>query len=110
MLPSLAESIYSSFCKAENEISNVVNYRISEGTGNYMDHILELGQVTKTYQRSGFELENVSFSVPYGSIMGFVGRMARGRLQQLVVFSTRLGKTEGTLNCLADKCKIRTRI
>ena len=27
LFPALAEAIYGSFCKAENEISNVVNYK-----------------------------------------------------------------------------------
>ena len=30
LFPALAEAIYGSSCKAENEISNVVNYRFTE--------------------------------------------------------------------------------
>lgn len=44
-----------------------------------MDHILELDQVTKTFKRSDFKLDKVSFSVPYGSIMGFVGENGAGK-------------------------------
>ena len=34
-----------------------------------MDNILELHQVCKTFPKTNFTLDNVSFSVPYGSIM-----------------------------------------
>lgn len=38
-----------------------------------MENILELQQVSKTFSKSNFALENVTFSLPYGSILGFVG-------------------------------------
>lgn len=38
-----------------------------------MENILELQQVSKTFSKSKFSLENVSFNLPYGAIMGFVG-------------------------------------
>ena len=34
-----------------------------------MENILELQQVSKTFSKSNFALENVTFSLPYGSIM-----------------------------------------
>lgn len=44
-----------------------------------MENILELQQVCKTFPKSGFTLDNVSFSVPYGTIMGFVGENGAGK-------------------------------
>ena len=38
-----------------------------------MENILELQQVSKTFPKSNFTLENVTFSLPYGAILGFVG-------------------------------------
>lgn len=43
-----------------------------------MDYALKLQQVTKTYKNSDFILDQVSFSVPTGSIMGFVGENGAG--------------------------------
>lgn len=48
-----------------------------------MENILELNQVCKTFQKSCFTLDNVTFSVPYGTIMGFVGENGAGRLYNL---------------------------
>lgn len=42
-----------------------------------MENILELRDVCKKYE--GFELSNVSFNVPKGSIMGFVGENGAGK-------------------------------
>lgn len=44
-----------------------------------MDSVLELNQVCKTFGRSDFMLDRVSFSVPYGTIMGFVGENGAGK-------------------------------
>ena len=44
-----------------------------------MENILELQQVSKTFSKSKFSLENVSFNLPYGAIMGFVGENGAGK-------------------------------
>ncbi len=38
-----------------------------------MENILELQKVTKSYPKSDFTLDEITFSLPYGSILGFVG-------------------------------------
>ena len=43
-----------------------------------MENILELQQVSKTFPKSNFTLENVTFSLPYGAILGFVGENGAG--------------------------------
>ncbi len=35
-----------------------------------MENILELRQVSKTYPKSGFTLDRLSLSLPYGMVMG----------------------------------------
>ena len=44
-----------------------------------MKNILELQQVSKTFLKSNFTLEDVTFSLPYGSILGFVGENGAGK-------------------------------
>lgn len=44
-----------------------------------MEAILELENVSKRYPKTGFSLENISFSLPYGAIMGFVGENGAGK-------------------------------
>ena len=39
-----------------------------------MENILELQQVSKTFSKSNFALENVTFSLPYGSILVLSGK------------------------------------
>lgn len=44
-----------------------------------MGNILELNQVCKKFPKANFVLDQISFSVPYGSIMGFVGENGAGK-------------------------------
>ena len=44
-----------------------------------MENILELQQVSKTYPKSDFILDNVTFSLPYGAVLGFVGENGAGK-------------------------------
>lgn len=46
---------------------------------NNSDSILELSNVKKTFPDTGFSLNNVSFTVPYGTIMGFIGENGSGK-------------------------------
>ncbi len=48
-----------------------------------MENILELQQVSKTFPKSDFNLENVTFSLPYGAILGFVGENRAGKTTTL---------------------------
>ncbi len=51
-----------------------------------MENILELQKVCKTFPRSNFSLENLTFSLPYGTILGFVWENGAGKTQQPAVF------------------------
>ncbi len=51
-----------------------------------MENILELQQVSKTFSKSNFALENVTFLCRMVLFWGFVGENGAGKLQRLVVF------------------------
>lgn len=55
-----------------------------------MDYSLQLAKVSKRFAKSDFQLEEVSFNVPYGSVMGFVGENGAGK-------TTTIGCILGTL-------------
>lgn len=60
-----------------------------------MENILELQQVSKTYPKSDFVLDNVTFSLPYGAVLGFVGENGVARQLRLAAFSIQLKRTAG---------------
>lgn len=62
-----------------------------------MDSILELSNVSKAYTKSSFVLDKVSFSVPYGSIMGFVGENGAGKTTTIGCILGTLFKDGGTI-------------
>lgn len=44
-----------------------------------MEPILELENISKRFSKSNFTLDNLTFSLPYGSILGFVGENGAGK-------------------------------
>ncbi len=44
-----------------------------------MEYALKIENLCKTYPKSDFQLKNVSFNIPSGAIMGFVGRNGAGK-------------------------------
>lgn len=44
-----------------------------------MENILELQEISKSFPKSDFTLDKLSFSLPYGTIMGFVGENGAGK-------------------------------
>lgn len=55
-----------------------------------MKYILEIENLNKSYPNSNFELKDVSFSLPYGAIAGFIGENGAGK-------TTTMGSIIGTL-------------
>ena len=51
-----------------------------------MDYALEVKGLSKTYKKSGFTLDNVSFTVPKGTIVGLVGETVPESLLPLVAY------------------------
>lgn len=62
-----------------------------------MKNILELQNVSKTFPHSDFSLQNVSFSLPYGTIMGFVGKNGAGKTTTIGCILNTLVKNSGTV-------------
>ena len=62
-----------------------------------MDNILELHRVCKTFPKTNFTLDHVSFSIPYGSIMGFVGENGAGKTTTIGCVLNTVSKDSGTI-------------
>ncbi len=62
-----------------------------------MENILELKQVCKTFQKSNFVLDKMSFCVPCGSIMGFVGENGSGKTTTIGCILNTVSKDSGTI-------------
>lgn len=62
-----------------------------------MDHILELQEVSKAYRRSDFKLDKVSFRLPYGAIMGFVGENGAGKTTTIDCILNTIRRDEGNI-------------
>ena len=62
-----------------------------------MKNILELQQISKTFPKSNFTLDNVSFSLPYGAILGFVGENGAGKTTTIGCILNTVTKDSGTI-------------
>lgn len=62
-----------------------------------MENILELQQVSKTFTKSKFSLENVSFNLPYGAIIGFVGENGAGKTTTIGCILNTIKKDSGKI-------------
>ena len=62
-----------------------------------MEPILELRDVCKAFPNSGFALDHVSFSLPYGSILGFVGENGAGKTTTIGCILNTLARDSGTV-------------
>lgn len=65
--------------------------------GVTMEHILELEHISKTYPKSNFTLSNLSFSLPYGTILGFVGENGAGKTTTIGCILNTIAKDSGTV-------------
>ena len=62
-----------------------------------MENILELHQLSKAFPKSNFTLDSLSFSLPYGAIMGFVGENGAGKTTTIGCILNTLRKDGGTV-------------
>lgn len=65
-----------------------------------MTYSLEIEGLTKTYPHSDFSLEHVSFSIPCGTIMGFVGENGAGKTTTIKSILNSIKKDSGTIKLL----------
>ncbi len=62
-----------------------------------MENIFQLQQVSKTFPKSNFTLKNVTFSLPYGAILGFVGENGAGKTTTIGCILNTITKDSGTV-------------
>lgn len=62
-----------------------------------MENILELQNLSKSYAKSDFTLDRISFSLPYGSILGFVGENGAGKTTTIGCILNTIRKDSGTV-------------
>jgi ABC-2 type transport system ATP-binding protein len=62
-----------------------------------MDAILEVQNLTKKYKKSDFRLNDVSFSIPGGAIMGLIGENGSGKTTTIGCILNTLIKDSGTV-------------
>lgn len=62
-----------------------------------MNNILELQQVSKTFPKSDFILDRLSFSLPCGAIMGFVGENGAGKTTTVGCILNTVIRDSGTI-------------
>ena len=62
-----------------------------------MENILEVENLCKGFSNGDFALDKVSFSIPYGSIMGFVGENGAGKTTTISCILNTMFKDSGTI-------------
>lgn len=67
-----------------------------------MAYILELNQVCKRFPQSEHGLDHVSFSLPYGSIMGLVGENGAGKTTTIGCILNTLAKDSGEIRIFGE--------
>lgn len=65
-----------------------------------MENCIELKNVTRVYPQ--FKLDNISFSVPCGTVMGFIGENGAGKSTTIRAILGLLKKGEGTITVLGE--------
>lgn len=63
-----------------------------------VENAIEVKELTKSYK--GFQLDNISFQVPYGSIVGFVGENGAGKTTTIKTILGLLKKESGQIQIL----------
>lgn len=59
--------------------------------------ILEVRNVSKSYSKSDFQLKDVTFSIPYGTITGFIGENGAGKTTMMGIILGTLHKDRGVI-------------
>lgn len=70
-----------------------------------MEHILELSGVSKAYTKSNFALDDVSFALPYGAVMGFVGANGAGKTTTIGCILNTIRKDGGAIRLFGKEMR-----
>ena len=71
-----------------------------------MENILELENISKSFPKSNFLLDKLSFSLPYGTILGFVGENGAGKTTTIGCILNTVIKDSGTVRLFGQECRI----
>ncbi len=72
-----------------------------------MENILELENISKSFPKSNFLLDNLSFSLPYGTILGFVGENGAGKTTTIGCILNTVIKDSGTVRLFGQEMQDR---
>ena len=70
-----------------------------------MENILELQQMCKSFPKSNFILDKLSFSLPYGSILGFVGENGAGKTTTIGCILNTVRKDSGMVKLFGKEMR-----
>ncbi|WP_150274421.1 ABC transporter ATP-binding protein [Paenibacillus tepidiphilus] len=70
-----------------------------------MTYSLEIKNLTKSYPHSGFRLDNVSFAIPRGTIIGFVGENGAGKTTTMNAILNTVKKDSGSVTFFGREMK-----
>jgi len=70
-----------------------------------MENILELQQICKTFPKSNFILDKLSFSLPYGAILGFVGENGAGKTTTIGCILNTIRKDSGMVKLFGKEMR-----
>lgn len=68
-----------------------------------MKNCLEVTHLNKKYPGSDFQLNDVTFSIPYGSIVGFIGENGAGKTTTMGTILGTLKKSSGHIEVFGEK-------
>ena len=70
-----------------------------------MENILELRQVSKSFPGSNFRLEDISFSLPYGAVLGFVGENGAGKTSTIGCILNTIAQYDGSIKLFGKEMR-----
>ena len=70
-----------------------------------MENILELQQICKYFPKSNFILDKLSFSLPYGAILGFVGENGAGKTTTIGCILNTVRKDSGMVKLFGKEMR-----
>lgn len=68
-----------------------------------MDYALTLNHVCKRYDQTGFHLNNISFQLPTGTIMGFIGENGAGKTTTIGCILNTLFRDSGSIQIFGQE-------
>ena len=68
-----------------------------------MENILEIKNLCKSYEKTSFTLDDITFSIPKGTIMGFVGKNGAGKTTTINSILNIVHKDSGSIKIFGEE-------